>query len=456
MPIIRRSQGWQLALFAAATLLVPELSEAKGIRDANFRNFTYSSSVCGFARKKRVSVKKGRFKSRRGFLLTVDSVTYGDSDGDGQEEALVVVTCRTKQAVTGTGRLYEWGRSRNPKKKGLSPQLIASFTGEGKIASANFTDQGIEALRSNGATELWAWSLALRSSTPGSETQGNTQAATPPTHPLLDWVAWEGSAPSEAAQGGRENGRPLAICRAPHRGGTHPGRVVQRRCHFGYGGEEIVAESFSILVDRGRGRWVEAPGGRVAEDAVIGGREGGRDFPVCRVRFKGGVQPGKVVAGRCNVGWGGDEFALSGFEVLAIGPHWIRGGGTLPQDIAIGGRDRRKPLPICRAAHRRGMHPGKVVAGRCNFGWGGREIVSSDYEVLVDHQQGRWVEAPEGNLPPDAFVGGHEAGRFLAVCRANHQGGVHPGKVVGGNCNIGWGGDEVVARDFEVLVMGRP
>ncbi len=452
MPILNRTRGLQLALLAVATFLFPELSEAKGIRDTNFRNFTYSSQVCGFARKKRVSVKKGRFKSRRGFLLTVDSVTYGDSDGDGKEEALVIVTCRTKHSVTGTGHLYEWGKSR---KKGWRPQLIASFSGSEPITSATFTDRGIEAQRSDGAAELWSWSLALASSTPGSGTPTEGEAATPPTHPLLEWARWEGSLPPGAAKGGRENGRPLALCRAAHQGGTHPGKVVQRRCNFGYGGAEVVSETFSVLIDRGRARWVEAPRGRISDDAVIGGREDGRDLPICRAPYRGGVHPGKVVDGRCNIGWGGEEFAIQGFEVLAIGPHWVRGEGNLPLGLAIGGQEDGRALPICRASHRRGMHPGKLVAGRCNFGWGGREIASQSYEVLIDHKQGRWVAAPNGNLPADAFVGGHEAGRFLAVCRANHRGGVHPGKVVGGNCNIGWGGEEIMHQDFEVLVMGR-
>lgn len=41
-------------------------------------------------------------------------------------------------------------------------------------------------------------------------------------------------------------------------------------------------------------------------------------------------------------------------------------------------------LPVCRAYRGNERHPGKVVNGRCNYGYGGREISSSMYDVLVE------------------------------------------------------------------------
>ena len=65
------------------------------------------------------------------------------------------------------------------------------------------------------------------------------------------------------------------------------------------------------------------------------------------------------------------------------------------------------------------------------------------------------VASMGGWLPPDAVIGGSEynGSRKLAVCRAAYQGGTHPGKVVAGKCNIGWGGKEIVLNAFEVLVQ---
>lgn len=39
-----------------------------------------------------------------------------------------------------------------------------------------------------------------------------------------------------------------------------------------------------------------------------------------------------------------------------------------------------------RVACKKVVHPGKVVAGKCNIGWGGKEIVRTRYQVLVRAQ----------------------------------------------------------------------
>jgi hypothetical protein len=62
-----------------------------------------------------------------------------------------------------------------------------------------------------------------------------------------------------------------------------------------------------------------------------------------------------------------------------------------------------------------------------------------------------WVPF-EGDLPDNVVIGGVEYHRSLAVCRCDYRGGVHPGKVVGNACNIGYGGREITVPTFEVLV----
>ena len=59
-----------------------------------------------------------------------------------------------------------------------------------------------------------------------------------------------------------------------------------------------------------------------------------------------------------------------------------------------------------------------------------------------------------GRLPAGAIRGGVDQNGTvpLYICRAHYINGVHPGKVLNGRCNIGWGGDEIVLRHFEVLV----
>ncbi|MPY70019.1 MAG: DUF3421 domain-containing protein [Alphaproteobacteria bacterium] len=127
------------------------------------------------------------------------------------------------------------------------------------------------------------------------------------------------------------------------------------------------------------------------------------------------------------------------------------------QNVILGGQEPGRTLPICRAAYQNGLHPGKIVAGNCNFGWGGKEILNPKFDVLTGRPAIRWIAARNGApLPAGAFIGGSEPARLLPVCRAAYQQGVHPGKVVAGNCNFGWGGKEIVLAAYEVMVPGLP
>jgi DM9 repeat len=126
----------------------------------------------------------------------------------------------------------------------------------------------------------------------------------------------------------------------------------------------------------------------------------------------------------------------------------------LPFDAIVGGRDATGDLLyICRASHQNGMYPGKFRPGfqGCNIGsgigsGGGNEIAVPNFQILVPPCEA----SSNGNVFRDAPVFGHEdpnAGSHpLFVCRANHQGNLHPGWVNpgSGGCHIGYDGKEFV------------
>jgi hypothetical protein len=136
-------------------------------------------------------------------------------------------------------------------------------------------------------------------------------------------------------------------------------------------------------------------------------------------------------------------------------------GGNIPATAVAAGKEANgQALFLCRAKYGpdNGVHPGKTsrVLNGCNIGWGGREVAVAQYEVAVSVPAGAtWQPTTGANIPATAIIGGQEAAGVLAICRANHQGGVHPGKTsrVLNGCNIGWGGREVAISQYEVLVM---
>jgi len=131
---------------------------------------------------------------------------------------------------------------------------------------------------------------------------------------------------------------------------------------------------------------------------------------------------------------------------------WVpAANGHVPPHAVLGGEETNRNLYLCRANYQGGVHPGKLVANNCNIGWGGDEIRLPNYEVLTKVQT-TWVPASNGYIPSGAILGGQEPGRQLYICRANYQGGRHPGKVVANYCNIGWGGSEIRLPNYEVFV----
>ncbi len=129
-------------------------------------------------------------------------------------------------------------------------------------------------------------------------------------------------------------------------------------------------------------------------------------------------------------------------------------GQILPGTLTAGFENGR-PLHLCRAEYNGTTHPGKIVGNNCNISWGGSEVLIPNYELLTAPRSVRlvWIAASNGRIPLGAVRVGYERGEDLYICRATHRDGLHPGKVVGSNCNFGWGGQEILKPNYEVLVL---
>jgi hypothetical protein len=150
--------------------------------------------------------------------------------------------------------------------------------------------------------------------------------------------------------------------------------------------------SFDGVTAMGPYQWVDGPTaiaqGKLA-NAVVGGSEGSTTLYICRVPQSDGVHPGKAFNGLCNIGWGGVEVSKSsGYELLIntrpelakyLAVNWINSGVA---GGFIGGKAGSTNLPVCHAAYTNGWHPGKEWAGKCNIGYGGKEVAEGVYQDL--------------------------------------------------------------------------
>jgi len=86
-------------LFAMSSAAETRNPTVTDIRNVDFRNFTYNSSLCSqeYGRQgigRIVHVRDGEFKNRNVyFTVANDRIVYADITGDGQEEAIVPVDC---------------------------------------------------------------------------------------------------------------------------------------------------------------------------------------------------------------------------------------------------------------------------------------------------------------------------------------------------------------------------
>lgn len=271
----------------------------------------------------------------------------------------------------------------------------------------------------------------------------------------LRWVRVHGGAiPTDAVVGGQSLGRDLYICRARFRGGVHVGKVLSGRCNIGWGGKEERLAEFEVLVGQvGGARWVD-PYRRGLYQPVLGGHDPTGQLYICRAYYRNGTHIGKAIGGRCLIGWGGREVAVSDYQIL-VAPrvYWVTTTrGNLPRGAVGGARAEGRDMYVCRGYYRDGVHPGKYWRGECHIGWGGKEVRLDHFEVLVQPGGVNWQPASAGHIPSPCVEGGRDQGHTQCVCRGYYRDGVHVGKTWNGRCNIGWGGREVVLDNFEVLV----
>ncbi|XP_054278824.1 uncharacterized protein LOC128997238 isoform X1 [Macrosteles quadrilineatus] len=136
---------------------------------------------------------------------------------------------------------------------------------------------------------------------------------------------------------------------------------------------------------------------------------------------------------------------------------WVPGqAGVVPANSVLGGYDNEN-LYVGRAEHEGGVIPGKIVSshGVCYIAWGGAEHGKPDYEALTGSNL-QWVPSVEGQIPPNAVVGGtSETGETLYIGRAQHEGSTTVGKVQPSHsvCYIPYGGQELAYPEYEILVQ---
>jgi hypothetical protein len=124
--------------------------------------------------------------------------------------------------------------------------------------------------------------------------------------------------------GGLEaNHNPLPLCVANYGTSVQPGNVASDgRCHFSYGGSEVVSSNYSDVIPN-----LTHSAANAALDFVVGHDTNRPPVYACTIDYNGSIRLGKYrtdFGGRCHVGYGGSE--VTGSAALLVG--LSRGSGS--------------------------------------------------------------------------------------------------------------------------------
>lgn len=139
--------------------------------------------------------------------------------------------------------------------------------------------------------------------------------------------------------------------------------------------------------------WVDGPtaiqNGQKA-NAVLGGAQDSLQLYICRASLSDGVHPGKFFNNQCNIGWGKTEVVkTTDYQLLVnaqpsysgyLSQSWVAPGTP---STFVGGSVAAGPLRVCHGSYNGQWHPGKEWQGKCNIGYGGAEVATDNYQLLV-------------------------------------------------------------------------
>jgi hypothetical protein len=139
--------------------------------------------------------------------------------------------------------------------------------------------------------------------------------------------------------------------------------------------------------------WAAASRGTIPKGSLAVGQDvNGKALYACRAQLANGAAvPGKIrepLIG-CSVLHGGLEWSLPTYQVLRDdGPkliRWAPGASVPPRAYRVGRDVDGTALYLCRAKRTDGsVQVGKLgSSGACVYGFGGKEEIAGDFEVLV-------------------------------------------------------------------------
>lgn len=291
----------------------------------------------------------------------------------------------------------------------------------------------------------------------------------------------------------QQDGEALSICRAPYNKGYQIGVYKDQQCTITYGGKVLTAKDYQLLaaapdalqwsdkksaLELGiefKPEFVRGPYGSTVRpaDAV-------RALGACKVNLDGQIFIGKSFNNNCIIAYQQKEKAYQHFQTLDLAPelkaryqlkkiddelrlYGLEWKPANSDGAFIAGYFANEPIYICRAQYKKAYHPGQYLNDQCTITYAGKAIVAHDFQILTATSLDAlsWQEASSvAYYNNKALITGFELAQpgkkdseinNLYSCRSIYDNRIHVGKLMSGQCNIAFDGNEVSIQSVQVL-----
>ncbi|QBR84136.1 DUF3421 domain-containing protein [Legionella israelensis] len=284
------------------------------------------------------------------------------------------------------------------------------------------------------------------------------------------------------------------ICRAIYNKGYQIGVYENGQCIVTYGGKVMTMKDFQILAAKPNVlQWSDKKSGldlgiefkpelmRSPYSSATPLSNLARTLAACRVNLNGQIYVGKLFNNNCLIAYHKKEKAYRDFQSLNLVPELqsryqlkkidndLRSRGLIWKSINgnnnafIAGYFGNDPVYICRALYKEGYHVGQCLNDQCVITYAGKAIVVDQFQILTANNPDKlqWLDesmmfaynnkALSTGFEPIRPNKENSEIRDLYSCRTIYNNRIHIGKMISGQCNIAFEGNEITLRSAQVL-----
>lgn len=200
----------------------------------------------------------------------------------------------------------------------------------------------------------------------------------------------------------------LTACMVEVNGQHYIGKTVYKSCSVVIGDRESSYSNFQSLnlkaealanylldsIDqqlKEQGYQWEKP---TEKQGIVAGYSGNEGIHICRVLYEGSYQVGENINEQCVITYAGKAYSFDDYQRLSQTEskvaHWKAGQAYmslahlyLPTGFEFSKDGSVNYLYTCRTIYDNQIHVGKLIAGRCNIGVDGNEVIEQSMQVLA-------------------------------------------------------------------------